>query len=75
VNACGKKLLTYCAISRLGVIPVVGRKMLEPIEDIFVRHARQTGWGVGPGNESGGRGGHGKRQRGRGGVGMRTVVL
>jgi len=69
VNGCGKKLLTYCAIRRLGVIPVVGRKVMEPIEDILVRHACQTGRRVGPGNESGGGGGH--VSGGRGEVGMR----
>lgn len=51
--------LTYRAISRLGLIPVMGCKMMEPIEDILVGHARQAGWRVGPGDESSGRGGHG----------------
>ena len=42
---------------------------MEPIEDILVRHACQTGWRVGPGNESGGGGGH--VSGGWGEVGMR----
>ena len=70
MNKCGERNLTYCAISRLGIIPVVGCEMMEPMEDILVRHTRQTGWGVGPGNESGGREGHGKNQRRRGEVGI-----
>jgi len=54
---------TYCAIGSLGFIPVMGRKMMKPVEDILVRHACQAGWRVGPGDESRGRG----RGRGRGG--------
>jgi hypothetical protein len=70
VDESGKKFLTYCTIGRLGVIPIVGCEMMEPIEDILVRHARQAGRGVRPGNESGGGGGgHRKSQRGRGGGG------
>ena len=49
--------------------------MMEPVEDIFVRHTRQTWWGVRPGTESGGRGGHGKSQRGRGEVGVGVAVV
>ena len=74
MNGCGERNLTYCAIGRLGIIPVVGCEMMEPVEDILVRHTRQAGWRVGPGNESGGRGGHGKSQRRRGEMGMRGGV-
>ena len=52
MNGRGKRFLTYCAIGRLGVIPVVGGEIMEPVEDILVGHTRQTGWRVGPGNES-----------------------
>jgi len=54
-----RETLTYCTISRLGLIPVVGREMMESVEDVLVGHTGQAGWGVGPGGEGGGRGGHG----------------
>jgi len=63
----GRGRLTNCAISRLGFIPVMGRKMMESVEDVLVRHTGQAGWGVGPRDEGGRGGGHGGR--GRGGVG------
>ena len=52
----GKGVLTYCTIGRLGFIPVVGREVMESAEDILVGDAGQAGRGVGPGDESGGRG-------------------
>lgn len=55
----GRGRLTYCAIGRLGFIPVMGCEMMKPIEDVLVRHACQARWRVGPGNESGGGGGGG----------------
>lgn len=50
----------YCAISRLGFIPVVRREMMESVEDVLVRHTSEAGWRVGPWDESGSGGGHGR---------------
>ena len=50
---------TYCTVSRLGLIPVVGREVMEPVEDVLIGDVCQAGWRVGPGDESGSRGGHG----------------
>ena len=53
--------LTYCAISRLGLIPIMGCEVMESAEDVLVGDTGQAGGRVGPGDESGGGGrrGHG----------------
>jgi len=61
MNGYGKSGLTYGTIGRLGFVPVMRCEMMEPIEDVLVRHTGQAGWGVGPGDEGGGGGGHGSR--------------
>lgn len=55
----GTGTLTYCAISGLGLIPVVWGEMAKSTEDILFGHACQTGCRVGPGDEGGGGRGHG----------------
>ena len=55
----GKRDPTYRAISRLWFIPVVGREMMQPAEDVLVGYTCQAGRRVGPVDESGGRGGLG----------------
>jgi hypothetical protein len=55
-------VLTYCAISGLGLIPVMGGEVMESAEDVLVGDTCEAGWRVGPRDESGsgggGRGGH-----------------
>lgn len=54
-----RSALTYCAVCRLGFIPVMGCEMMESVEYILVGDISQAGWRVGPGDESGSGGGHG----------------
>jgi len=51
--------LTYCAIGRLGPIPVVGREVMESAEDVLAGDIREGGWRVRTRDESGGGGGRG----------------
>jgi len=53
--------LTYCAVSRLGFVPVVGREVVESTEDVLAGDTCEGGWRVGSGDEGGGGGrrGHG----------------
>ena len=51
--------LTYCAISRLGFVPIVGCEVVESVEDVLVGDTCEGGGRVGPGHERGGGGGGG----------------
>jgi hypothetical protein len=51
--------LTYRAVSRLGLIPVMGCEMVESVQDVLVGDACEAGRRVGPRDERGSRRGHG----------------